>query len=205
MDLLRGGDYFSIDDILSSQEKVPCVLDLPLIRLGYLDATSESEHIVRGSKLDFPIWLANALKNQRTPIVSVDLPKYYKDSYREILAADANVVDLHKLGPYFYAVGCKILSFQHPERADVSRSLFESYLNRVLGVIDKAQHSYVADTSTFIRRLDVSERRVFSAGQHAAREMQVWSSLHGHILQSRRKRKHSDGAPNEEDDKRAKT
>ena len=125
MDTLGSGDYFSIDDILASQEKVPCLLELPLIRLGYLDPTSESEHIARGSKLDFPIWLASALKNQRTPVVSVDLPKYYKDAYREILAADAQVVDLHKLGPYFYSVGCKLLSFQHQERADVSRSLFE--------------------------------------------------------------------------------
>lgn len=127
MDILGDENYFSIDDILASQEKVPCVLELPLIRLGYLDPTAEGEHVARGSKLDFPIWLASALKNQRTPVVAVDLPKFYKDSYREILAADANVVDLHKLGPYFYAVGCKLLSFEHPERADVSRSLFEVF------------------------------------------------------------------------------
>ena len=34
--------------------------------------------------------------------VSVDVPKTFKEVFREIMSADPLVVDLHKLGPYYY-------------------------------------------------------------------------------------------------------
>ena len=34
--------------------------------------------------------------------MSVDVPKTFKEVFREIMSADPLVVDLHKLGPYYY-------------------------------------------------------------------------------------------------------
>ena len=44
---------------------------------------------------------------------------------REILSADANVVDLHKLGPYYYSFGTQLLHFQHPQSLDIAKSLLQ--------------------------------------------------------------------------------
>ncbi len=55
----------------------------------------------------------------------VDLPKVYKEGYRKVLDADATVVDLHKLGPYFYTFGSLLLQFKHPESTDIAKSLRE--------------------------------------------------------------------------------
>ena len=78
-----------------------------------------------GTKMELPFWLATGLCSKKRKIVSIELPKSYKRGYREILSADANVVDLHKMGPYFYAFGSKMLSFEHQESEDIAVALLD--------------------------------------------------------------------------------
>ena len=73
--------------------------------------------------MELPFWLARALCSRRRHIVSVELPRAYKENYRQVLKADPNVVDLHKLGPYFYTFGSHLLAFQLSEASDVANSL----------------------------------------------------------------------------------
>ena len=40
--------------------------------------------------------------NKAQNYVSVDVPKTFREVFREIMSADPLVVDLHKLGPYYY-------------------------------------------------------------------------------------------------------
>ena len=90
---------------------------------GYLDSSSINEHLQPGTKIDLPFWMARALCSRKRHIISADVPKNYRDTYREILTADANVVDLHKLGPYYYCFGTHLLKFEQPDAADISKSL----------------------------------------------------------------------------------
>ena len=103
---------------------------------GYLDSSSINEHLQPGAKLDLPFWMARALCSRKRHIVSVDTPKNYRDSYREILTADANVVDLHKLGPFYYCFGTHLLKFEQPDSADISKSLVKvrSYLLLLISI-----------------------------------------------------------------------
>ena len=44
--------------------------------------------------------------------MSMQLPKAYKETYREIMLADPNVVNLHKLGWFYvYIQGCGAACF----------------------------------------------------------------------------------------------
>ena len=118
-------NYFDIDDIIAGDLKVPCKFELPVYRLGFLNKGSDKEHIEVGVSMELPVWLAVVLNSRRRHIISVELPKIYKESYREIVKADANVVDLYKLGPYYYAAGIKLLQLDHPETEQLSTSLLE--------------------------------------------------------------------------------
>lgn len=51
----------------------------------------------------------------------MELPKTYKDSYREIFNADACTVDMHKLGPHFYELGCYVA--KHDIKGEVGSTL----------------------------------------------------------------------------------
>ena len=58
---------------------------------------------------------------------------------REILNADANVVDLNKLGPFFYEFGTYLLHFEHPESLDIAKSLLQvgiaSYIPQIYSYV----------------------------------------------------------------------
>jgi GINS complex subunit 3 len=80
---------------------------------------------VQGSKLELPLWLAKGLFDNKRRILSVDLPKIYQEAWRTVFSADANVVDLHKMGPRFYGFGSQLLHFDSPENAGISQSLLQ--------------------------------------------------------------------------------
>ena len=188
-------DYFSIDDILASQQRVPCMFELPVYRMGFLNASSSSEHLQVGDKLELPIWLAKVLCSRRRQIVSVDLPKAYRETQRTILSADANVVDLYKLGPYYYSMGLKVLYFDHAEREELSKSLLETFSNRFRRIMDSSQNAFMVDTTPLTSKLDETERKLFEAGQKAVGEYERWERGQSHkittssALQGSRKRK----------------
>ena len=188
-------DFFSIEDILSCQQRLPCQFELPVYRLGFLNPNSSDEHLQVGTKLELPLWLARVLCSRRRQIVSVGLPRAYREQQRDILSADANVVDLYKLGPYYYAMGVKLLCFEHLERADLSKSLLETFLNRFRWIMDSSQNAFQSDTTPMMSKLDESERELFRTGQRAVQDMERWEKGESHrivsssVVQNRRKRK----------------
>ena len=49
--------YFSLDDILATQERVPCLVEKDLKDVGFLDPGSESPDLATGTKLELPFWM----------------------------------------------------------------------------------------------------------------------------------------------------
>jgi GINS complex subunit 3 len=70
-----------------------------------LDSSSHDSNLKTGSKLDLPFWLVKSIYNDKFKFASIEIPKVYKNFYHEILKADANVVDLRKMGAYYYDFG----------------------------------------------------------------------------------------------------
>lgn len=96
-------------------------LSINLLASGFLDPSASEDDLKAGTNVEIPLWLAESLHSRRPPLVAVDLPKIYKDSYREILNADACTVDMHKLSQYFYEFGCYIA--KHDIKGEVSNTL----------------------------------------------------------------------------------
>ena len=74
--------------------------------------------------MELPQWMVEGLNTGRSPYLDVEVliplistfahiffcfgvqvPKTYREVYREIMTADPLVVDLHKQGPYYYEFG----------------------------------------------------------------------------------------------------
>lgn len=49
---------------------------------GFLDSASQTDNLKVGTKVEFPLWLAKPLKNLQNPVLSVEIPKIYKEGYR---------------------------------------------------------------------------------------------------------------------------
>ncbi|KAK8783299.1 hypothetical protein V5799_010336 [Amblyomma americanum] len=136
------GGYFSLDDILTTNERVPCKVEIlipklvPLTSLfvqverraylqadGSLNTSSKEEDLKLGTKLDLPYWLAAPLLSRR--IVSAEVPKVYRETYREILSADAVAVDLSRLQPQYYGFGLLIQKLPLSDVEYVNNSLIK--------------------------------------------------------------------------------
>lgn len=51
-------NYYSLEDIIVTQERVPCIVEAPLVGMGKLDPSSAYDDLEAGKKVEFPLWYA---------------------------------------------------------------------------------------------------------------------------------------------------
>ncbi|XP_061450244.1 DNA replication complex GINS protein PSF3 [Rhineura floridana] len=171
--------FLSLEDILMSQERLPCRAETILPRLAaalgkVTTASAPGDAHPEGSKLEIPLWLAKGLYDNKRRILSVELPKIYKESWRTVFSADASVVDLHKLGPYYYAFGSQLLNFDSSENTELAQTILQTFIGRFRRIMDSSQNAFNEDTSVLVARLDELERALFQAGQKGLNDFQGW-------------------------------
>ncbi|XP_053551367.1 DNA replication complex GINS protein PSF3 [Bombina bombina] len=170
----REENFLSLDDLLMSQEKLPCRIASGFPRLGFLEKGGESDSIPEGSKMELPLWLVKGLYDNKRRILSVELPKIYREGWRTVFSADANVVDLHKMGPHYYGFGSQLLNFDSPENTEIAKTILQTFVGRFRRIMDSSQNAYNEDTSGLVARLDELERSLFQAGQKGLNAFQSW-------------------------------
>ncbi|PIO34359.1 hypothetical protein AB205_0070630 [Aquarana catesbeiana] len=130
--------------------------------------------IAEGSKMELPLWLVKGLYDNKRRIISVELPKIYREGWRTVFSADANVVDLHKMGPHYYSFGSQLLNFDSPENTEIAQTLLQTFIGRFRRIMDSSQNAYNEDTSGLVAKLDELERLLFRAGQEGLNAFQNW-------------------------------
>jgi GINS complex subunit 3 len=147
-------DYFSIDDILSTQERIRCQLLVDIPKLGFLESSSSSSSLnddkqdeqnssllTMNTKLELPYWMVYSICNCKTRFASLpELPLIYSRIQRQIFAADATVVDLAKQSPHFYRQGRHLLELNFDEKRQVAITLLQTYQQRFRTIMDSAFH-----------------------------------------------------------------
>ncbi|XP_060644196.2 DNA replication complex GINS protein PSF3 [Anolis sagrei] len=190
--------FLSLPDLLMSHERMPCRAQAALPRLALALGKAPLDALPEGTKLELPLWLAKGLYDNKQRIISVELPAVYKESWRTVFSADANVVDLHKLGPYYYAFGSQMLNFDSPENAELAQTILQTFISRFRRIMDSSQNAFNEDTSALVARLDEMERGLFRAGQKGLNDFQGWEMgqasqiTASSLVQNYRKRKHSE-------------
>ncbi|KAK8730729.1 hypothetical protein OTU49_007894 [Cherax quadricarinatus] len=173
--------YFSINDILATNERVPCKFEKAAYGVGYLDPSSGSKDLEAGTKLELPCWLARALYSRRR-IVSCQLPKTFKERYREILKAEASLVDLHMFSPHFYEFGQHLLPLAGPEAPILGTLLVETLRERLRSIMDTSLNSLEDEASSHTTKLDELERSLFRTGRKTFHDHRLWLSRRAHIV-----------------------
>lgn len=75
--------------------------------------------------MEMPLWLAKGLYEKKRRVLSVELPKVYREGWRTVFGADPTVVDLHKMGPYYYGLGSQMLHFESPENPEIAQTVLQ--------------------------------------------------------------------------------
>ncbi len=124
---------------------------------GFLDPSQETQDLAVGSLVELPLWAARIMSRQkRQSFINVKMPKYFNENFRsvenyvihlfvckyvfhnlmhgcflmnfrEVLKADPAVVDLNKMGPYYYQAGLQLCTLPNEEAELISEVLPEVF------------------------------------------------------------------------------
>ncbi|VDP15123.1 unnamed protein product [Soboliphyme baturini] len=173
--------YFDIDSILASQRRVQCALLIDVPKLGFVDTGTTSDNLKTGTKLDLPCWLAEGLAKRRRPVLKVHLPKVYASTYTKILEADAQVVDLRRLGPFYYEFALQVIPIAIPHATDAYYSLIQTFVSRFRWLMDKASSATLNEKPI---RMDKTEEKLFWLCQQEQKRFRKWLSYKGNQIKA---------------------
>ena len=150
--------------------------------LGFLDVSGQNEHLISGTKMELPLWMALYLSKAK--FVSCELPKPYQETQRNILVADSSVVDLFKQVQYFYDTGIKLLELKHPECPTVGITLIETFVGRFKKIMDMSQNSKNKDLSVLCQKLEMYEKELFELNRSSVKGFEQWERRESNIVQA---------------------
>ncbi|CAI6347761.1 unnamed protein product [Macrosiphum euphorbiae] len=163
--------YFSIDAIMAAQEKIQCSFIKKVECVDFLDSINpEKDDEESDPKIELPLWMIQVLLAGKS--IQFDMPKAYNEIYRDVLTADANVVDLFKLCKHFYLFGKFLSQLEHREAYEVRRTLIQTFIDRFKQTMDWAQN--IDDNLPCFNRLDCLERLIFNEARVAQQHLNTY-------------------------------
>ena len=78
-------NYYSVDDILVTQERVPCLAAVNMPRLGFLDTSEQSDDLKEGQELELPLWIFLEEEDRNLLFRLVKIFLYNRISYFEVI------------------------------------------------------------------------------------------------------------------------
>ncbi|XP_031638762.1 DNA replication complex GINS protein PSF3 [Contarinia nasturtii] len=168
-------NYYSIQDILVTQEKIPCIAETLIHGIGTLDPTFDRPNIARGEKIELPLWYAI---HQRSRTLNFQVPDIYKSRLKEICEADALAVDLGRMNKYFYSFGQYVTPFDNSH--SVAPMLYETCRARCRSLIDLSKDS--ARGLKNAQKFEYIESELYSIGCQTTDSFTKWLSGRTELL-----------------------
>ncbi|XP_017148819.1 probable DNA replication complex GINS protein PSF3 [Drosophila miranda] len=189
-------NYYSIEDIFVTQEKVECKVNTKLQRMGFLDAGAEGDDLEAGRSINLPLWYIKELKVNNA-YFTVSVPDIYKNVHKAVCEAETTHIELGRLHPYFYEFGRYLTPYDRNHV--IGRIIFETMRQRVRHLLDISKNDGQMAKSEL--RLDNIEAKLHEAGVRTNTQYINWLQMTGNKIliselveehQKKRKRDRSD-------------
>ncbi|XP_037935836.1 probable DNA replication complex GINS protein PSF3 [Teleopsis dalmanni] len=165
-------NYYSVEDIFVTQEKVECKVNTKLTKMGFLDAGAETDDLNPGSTVSLPLWYIKELKINN-PYFTVNVPDIYKNVHKAVCEADTTHIELGKLHPYFYEYGRYLTPYDRSH--NVGRIVFETMRQRVRYLLDISTNT--TEDGKPEHRLDDIENKLYEAGVNTNTQFTKWLQM----------------------------
>lgn len=171
-------NYYSVVDILVTQEKVPCTAETTLHGLGTADASFESADVAPGQTLELPLWYAVHNASSRSRILRYQVPDIYKNKLKDICEADALAVDLGRMSKFFYELGQYVIPYDRT--ATVATMLYETCRARCRSLIDLCKDTTKELKNT--KKFEYVEMELYTIGCQTNEMFTKWLSGNAALL-----------------------
>lgn len=150
-------DYYSLDQLLAENQRIPCIFNITVPGVGYLEGTSERD-LRPHTQVELPFWLASILSQQdedqdreqsldptnsthsSQKYLTIQMPKAFNQQIRYALAASTKNVNLKNLsvhsGGAWYESGKVLLEMI--EDNNLREVLHKTFVDRLPDVMDLA-------------------------------------------------------------------
>lgn len=155
-----------------TEERIQSEIQQLLPNLGFLSTASKENDLKPRTKLEIPLWLADSMSRNRVPIITCEIPKIYKDSYKDILHAEACAVGLSKWNQYFYELGLKLPQTNSEEVQKIPEFLLEVFKSRFRLIMDWEQNPFCTPAQR--GQLPMLEKALLTQGNHARVQLLNW-------------------------------
>ncbi|EAA05294.4 DNA replication complex GINS protein PSF3 [Anopheles arabiensis] len=163
-------NYYSLDDIAITQERIPCRTTQDLHMMGFLDASEKSPNLSNNHTLELPLWVM-LTQDDRNPHFEALVPDIYSAAYKEIYQADANYVELGALCKFYFELGMYLTRYQNNN--SVAEMLYTTAQERLKGLKDLCQN-VGNDSLNVASKFDFSERLLFNEGTKTNKLFDDW-------------------------------
>ena len=155
--------YFSLEEIIAEDEKVPIQWRQDVAGVAWLDSSLVGSDVKSKTQMDLPLWLADELKHMG--LADVHLPDVYTRKTRDNIKADAVSAKLRELSPHFYSVGLQLghLLKSDEESKALSKDVHQVLADRAAGILQKARTGVGIDVSRYRGLLTDLEQQIFDA------------------------------------------
>ncbi|CAH0391299.1 unnamed protein product [Bemisia tabaci] len=167
--------YFDLEDILASHETMPATFTEEVKGLGFLDPGAVTDNITPKTKLELPFWILQVLLQLPNKPVTVELPKAFNATHRDIFSADACIVDFNKLCKFFYTFGKILARAKLKESPEIKKMLVETFKQRFRYVFDLSQN--VETEKLASDKMDRMERELYNESRTAQVRLNQWMSV----------------------------
>uniref|UniRef100_A0A6G1SKK9 DNA replication complex GINS protein PSF3 n=1 Tax=Aceria tosichella TaxID=561515 RepID=A0A6G1SKK9_9ACAR len=204
MDFDEDPNYLDLDDILAHTQTVDCEFLVDVPGLDFLTSRDDDEDDVQqGKKSVLPFWMAKTLYT--ISMIDIKIPKHYNTNFQGIMGAEADVVDLHRAGPYYYHLGKLLMDLRREkgndlapfteegqrnkfrreegetlvDRRSLTGSLLDTFHYRRHKILKYSTNQSEYDhnvVKSFQLRLDNMEKQLFRIGQQHREELKDWDS-----------------------------
>lgn len=164
-------NYYSLDDISVTQEKIPCQSLTVQKKMGFLDSGSDIEDLKQHQPVDLPLWYCLAIEGSKNATFKMNIPDIYKDTYTEICKADSQVIDFSKLNKYFYEFGRYVSKFDR--NGTVAQMIFDACKPRMQHLKDLCCGEKQSDVK-MEHGLEFLEYELYLVGNETTKKFNSW-------------------------------
>jgi GINS complex subunit 3 len=175
-------NYYSVDEILCEDERIPLKWISDAKGVGHLDPSSGLLDIPSGTSMDLPLWLAEDLR--RLGLIDIEFPQAYSKKSREDLIADATAARLREKSPFFYAVGrrlCPLLANAN-DAVTLATDVRNILADRAAGILERARSGLGQDVSAYRGLLTDLEQRLFDVASAFTASTLAWRREEASIM-----------------------
>nr|CBE67063.1 CG2222-PA [Drosophila phaeopleura] len=194
-------NYYSIEDIFVTQEKVECRVNTKLQRMGFLDSGADTDDLEPNRTVNLPLWYIKELKVNNA-YFTVSIPEIYRNVHKAVCEAETTHIELGRLHPYFYEFGRYLTPYDRNHV--VGRIIFETLRQRVRHLLDISKSD--SNQAKSEHRLDNIEAKLHEAGVRTNSQYIHWLQMTGNQIRTsqlveehQKKRRRADRSDDEGD------